>query len=500
MASERPNVLIITGDEWRADALGCAGNPIVQTPNIDALAARGVRFENAYAPAPMCVPSRVSMLTGQVARAHGCASNGSTPTDNRTFAELLRESGYRTGAFGKMHFVPIYLDLGFDDMQVAEQHGAGWCIDDYHRWLCDEHGLVDWIDLWDQAAGFRDAAPEWFHKTYGALKSPIPEEAYHTTWITDRFTDWIAEESGDDPFLAWVSYIKPHHPFDPPGRYAEMYDPADMPLPPEDDLATKPLVAGFDPCRGHYDISGWTPDDIRRMTALYYGTITMIDDNVGRIMEALDGSGQLDNTVVVFTFDHGDFLGHRGFITKTPFVLYEDTIRVPFIVADPRESANGRTVDAFANLLDVFPTVANMAGISHSHRVHGRDLTPVLTGERDAVTDMAVSETDGQISVRVGPWKLIEVRSGVCELYNLDDDPHEHRNRYPGMEESDVVAQLRHAAMRYMLNSGWDRFQAGLGGIETLITDEAAQLGREPLDVDFHGWRDAWPASFTPVE
>ncbi len=497
--SRRPNILLITGDEWRADALGCAGNPVIQTPNVDRLAARGVRFENAYAPAPMCVPTRVSILTGQVPRAHGCITNGIVPSDNRTIVELLRESGYRTGAFGKMHFVPVYADLGFDAMQLAEQHGAGWQIDDYHRWLYEKHGIVDWIDLWDQASAFRATAPDWFHKTYGVLKSPIPEEAYHTNWITDRFINWLDRDGESESWFAWVSYIKPHHPFDPPGKYADMYNPDDIQLPPKDDRSNKPLLTGFDPQRAHYDISTWTDDDIRRMTALYYGNITLIDDCIGRMIDALNRRGELDNTIIVVTSDHGDYLGHRGLITKTPFVLYEDTIHVPLVVADPSVGVQGKVSDAFVNLIDLFPTIAARTGIQHNHRVHGRDVGPVIRGETDSVTDVAVSETLGQIAIRKGDWKLIQTRDGRAELYNLVDDPYEIRNRMPELRDSAIVADLRNAALEYVLSTEWDRFIRDTNGVQRIVDREADELGREKLRIDPTAWRKQWPDEFTPT-
>ncbi|HQE62613.1 MAG TPA: sulfatase-like hydrolase/transferase, partial [Candidatus Latescibacteria bacterium] len=226
MARKRPNILMITPDEWRGDALGCAGNSIVRTPCIDALAKSGVLFRNAYTTAPMCVPARMSILTGQSPRVHGAMTNGLSPTDNVSIAAVLRENGYRTSAFGKMHFLPAYCDFGFEVLQLSEQDGEGWRIDDYHRWLWETHGLVDWIDLWDQVEDYRNEAPSWFRGTYGALKSPIPEEAYHTTWITDRFLEYLDGLDGAQPFFSWIGYIKPHHPFDPPGRYAELYDPS----------------------------------------------------------------------------------------------------------------------------------------------------------------------------------------------------------------------------------------------------------------------------------
>lgn len=496
MPPDRPNILMISADEWRADALGCAGNPLLQTPHVDRLAARGIRFTNAYTPAPMCVPARVSVLTGQVPRVHGAMTNGLTPTDNVSIAALLRDAGYGTGAFGKMHFIPVYHDLGFETMGLAEQHGYGWRIDDYHRWLWEEHGLVDWIDLWDQVGEFRAKAPKWFAGTYGALKSHLPEQVYHTTWITDRFIEYLDRLDPSKPFFAWVSYIKPHHPFDPPGRYAELYDPDDMPLPPSDDLARKPLVSSFDPRRVHFDISGWTDADIRRMAALYYGTITHIDDSVGRIVAALEAKGIAEDTVIVVNSDHGDYLGHRGFITKAPFIPYEDTIRIPFVVYDPRNKANGRTCDAFVNLLDLFPTFAAMAGVSHDHTIHGYNLTPLLAGEQDQVTDVVVAENPwGVISVRQGEWKLIESAAGACELYNLEEDPGERDNRYLAMADSPIVHRLRDAALRYLLGATWDRYQRDLPDVRTVIEAEAVERKLPVLPVDPEGWREVWSES-----
>lgn len=496
MPSDRPNILMITADEWRADALGCAGNPVVRTPNLDSLAVRGIRFTNAYTPAPMCVPARVSILTGQIPRVHGAMTNGLTPTDNVSIVQLLRDAGYRTAAFGKMHFVPVYHDLGFETMRLAEQQ-YGWQADEYHRWLWEEHRMVDWIDLWDQVGAFRRSAPSWFSKTYGALKSPLPEQVYHTTWITDRFIEYLDGTEGSKPFFAWVSYIKPHHPFDPPGRYAERYDPAEIPLPPPDDLTTKPLVRGYDPRRGHYDVSDWTDPDIRRMTALYYGTITHIDDSVGRIVAALQAKGLGENTVIVVNSDHGDYLGHHHFITKAPFVPYEDTIRIPFIIYDPRNRANGRTSEAFVNLLDLFPTFASLAGVSHDHAIHGYDLTPLLAGEQDQVTDVAVAENPwGVISIRQGPWKLLQSeRNGACELYNLDEDSGERRNLYPAMAGSSVVHRLREAGLQYLLRATWDRYRRDLLGVQEAIDAEARQRGLPALPIDPGSWREAWSES-----
>jgi len=229
------------------------------------------------------------------------------------------------------------------------------------------------------------------------------------------------------------------------------------------------------------------------MIAMYYGTITQIDDNVGRIVEGLRRKGIAEETVILINSDHGDFLGHHRFITKAPFVPYEDLIRVPFIVYDPRNPANGRVSDAFVSLLDLFPTIAAMSGVSHTHTVHGHDLTPLLRAEAESVTDVAFAENHrGVIAVRQGPWKLLQSEKGACELYNLDDDLGERCNRFPEMRDSKIVTGLRDAALRSLMGYRWDRLYRDMGERRRLILEEGRKRGLPMLNVAPGDWRGVW--------
>ncbi len=461
-AGPRRNVLLITADEMRHDCLGVAGHPAVRTPHLDALAARGVRFTNAYTPFPVCVPARMSLLSGQYAHAHGAVRNQTMLAPGQpTLPGLLRAAGYRTGAFGKMHFWPPYADVGFERMRLAEQNGAGWKIDDYHSDHLAARGLVDRWDLWDQQQPYRDQAPQAYWASFGARASELPEADYHTTWIADETISWL--RSGDArPFFAWVSFIKPHHPFDPPRPWDALYDPGAMPALGDPAAALgKPLMTAGgrrDPRRGHFDLRGFTPQDFGRVAALYYATITHIDHHVGRILSALGDSGQLEDTLVVFASDHGDYMGDYGLILKSPSVPYDALAKVPLLVAGPG-CRPGTTSDALVSLIDLLPTAAGAASVPVPASVQGRDLAPLLqraTGGpwRDAV----FSESGDVKAVRTQRFKyLYNGRLGMEELYDVEADPGELVDLSRTAGAAAVIAGMRHRLLDWMIDTECDR-------------------------------------------
>ncbi len=220
-----PNVLIIQADQFRADCFGAAGHPDVRTPHLDRLAGDGVSYRNAYCTFPVCTPSRYSLLSGLHVRQHAGWTNRCTLAPGLdTFPRALRRAGYRTAAVGKMHFTPTYLDVGYDRLELAEQDGPGRYDDDYHRELAAA-GLTPVTDLVDQEREFRDHAPRSYWETYGSGRSDLPEEWHSTTWIGERARRAVAGWSDDGSELLHVSFVKPHHPFDPPAGWDTMYDP-----------------------------------------------------------------------------------------------------------------------------------------------------------------------------------------------------------------------------------------------------------------------------------
>ena len=383
------------------------------------------------------------------------------PESRDTLVKRLRSGGYRTAAFGKMHFWPVYADYGFDHMELAEQDGPGWQIDDYHAKYLKGLGLVDQWDLWDQQEPFRKQAPHTYWDTYGAAASRLPEEHYHTTWIADRTIAWLEDLPPSEPFFAWTSFIKPHHPFDPPKPFDTLYDPNEVPLPPRDDLwRSKPLLAELgDPRLGYFDTRSMSEDDLRRVIAMYYGLITHIDHHLGRILETLDHLGLAETTTVIFTSDHGDYLGQFGLFLKHPNIPYDALAHVPLIIRSPGEMSRvaGRRSSALVSTMDVLPTALAGAGIEPPAYVQGRDLTPVLDDPSRPLSEPVFIETASYRAVRTERYKYIySGATGTDELYDVVEDPQETDDlarRLPAVAE-----EHRRLLLDWTIRCSWDRY------------------------------------------
>ena len=461
--TRRPNILLITADQMRCDCLGATGHPVVRTPHLDALAARGVRFTNAYTTFPVCVPARLSILTGQYPHAHGTMGNRSmVPTSQPNIASLLRDAGYRTAAIGKMHFWPPYAEFGFEHMRLAEQDGPGWKVDDYHATYLAERGMVDIWDYWDQHKPYRAQAPQEYWDSFGARGSEIPEEHYHTTWIANETIDYI-RRSSDRPFFIWTSFIKPHHPFDPPKPWDTLYDPASIPPLQDQALAlAKPLMTNGgqrDPRDAYFDLRKLTDGAYRKVAAHYYGAISHIDHHVGRILQALEERGELERTLIIFTSDHGDYMGDYGLILKSPGIPYDSLAKVPFIVAGPG-CRRGETSDALVSLVDILPTAAAHAGVEVPDFVQGADLSPLLRSSaasspwREAV----FCEARGIKAVRTRTYKYLYNHSlQIEELYDVSADPGELRNLADEPRYAGVKREMRERLLGWLIETEWER-------------------------------------------
>ena len=461
----RPNILLISADQLRYDCIGAMGNGAIRTPHIDALAHGGITFQHAYTPATICVPARQSILTGQAPSAHGAMSvRSAIPEQRDTLVKRLRDEGYRTAAFGKMHFWPVYADYGFDHMELAEQDGPGWKLDDYHARYLQEHGLVDQWDLWDQQEPFRRTAPKVYWDSYGAAASELPEEHYHTHWIADRTIAWLEGEAqaSTAPFFAWTSFIKPHHPFDPPRPYDALYDPSDVPLPPRDELwRSKPLLTELgDPRLGYFDTRGMDEDRLRHVVALYYGLVTHLDHHLGRILAAIDRLGMAETTTVVFTSDHGDYLGQYGLFLKHPNVPYDALARVPLIVrpAGANHDVAGTRSEALVSTMDLLPTMLARAGINAPAYVQGRDLSNLLGDPSTPQNEPVFIETGPYRAVRTERYTyLYSGATGTAELYDVLDDPQQRKDL--NRELPEVAERHRRLLLDWAIACSWDRYR-----------------------------------------
>jgi arylsulfatase len=405
----------------RFDAMGCAGNPSVKTPNLDELAGGGVLFSNAFAQNAVCQPSRASIITGQYPHAHGVRDNCFRLSPNiETLPGLLGKAGYRTVSVGKMHFEPFDALYGFESRRIAEDKSGGY--DDHYRRYLSEKGL-------------RHLSPDvmWKERTMEALvgmTSPLSEEDYIDSWC-GRETIQEIRRNDDRPFFIWTGFPSPHVPTDPPKPWVDMY--------PEDEIKEPPV---------HPEEWGNKPpemkqgvyvekEQIRRFIAHYYAMVSLIDRWVGEIVDCLQETGQYDNTLIIFSTDHGDYAGWHGKIAKG-VCLYEDLIHVPFIMHWPDRLDAGSESTAQVELVDILPTVLDYAGADIPWGIQGFSLRPVLEEGKASVRDFAFAEYFYQKAVRTPDWKLIYYAGKPYgELFDMRNDPHEWVNRYddPSLQE-----------------------------------------------------------------
>lgn len=418
---ERPHILIIHADQTRIDCLEAYGNKQVKTPHIDSLAADGLRFNNSFCAFPVCTPSRYSLLSGLPVHEHQGWNNRCTlPPGTTTFVSILRQRGYATKAVGKMHFTPTYLDVGFSAMELAEQDGPGRWDDDYHRYL-RQLGLVDANDLEDQRSEYRKGARPSYWDTFGALPSNLQEKDYSTTWIAERAMETLQKWTAEQPALLMVGFIKPHHPFDPPEPWAHMYDPEKISLLP----GWTPQIFPYD-VRGYFTNSNLTEAAVRRCAAYYYASISEIDHHVGRMLALLKSKGLYKNTAIIFTSDHGEYLGFHHQLLKSG-QMYDPLAKVPLIVKLPGNRNAGSVINKLVSNIDLAPTILKMAGCKVPPTMKGLDLTDPST-----TREIVFCETGESVMARTLTRKLLyNARDPAQSLFfDLQHDPLEMTNAY----------------------------------------------------------------------
>ncbi len=509
--SKRPNFLFIITDQQRADHLGCAGNKIVQTPNIDGIAAKGTRWDRFYVANPICMPNRASIMTGRMCSAHGARHNGiPLSRDHTTFVELLRDAGYRTAMIGKSH-LQSYTGLpatnrfepddalttpapGLRDAKKNNRHTADYDLEVVSKWdrplvdRMDEHYYgFDHVELmaghsdrplgdhrfWaqerckdvDALVGPDNSLPDTRINAPQAWRTALPEELYSTNWIAERSEAWLAEQvDGDAPFFLTMSFPDPHHPFSPPGRYWDMYNPDDIALPasfgkgqlPPIRAMQQALKDGSDP-RDNQNPFAVTEDEARAIIALTYGMITMIDDAVGRVLKRLEDLGLADDTVVVFTSDHGDYMGDHGLMLKL-LLHYQGVIKVPFIWYDPKAPAHGQIDGGLASSIDIAPTILARAGIQAYNGIQGRDLwstapPEAVIVEEDSQRVMTGFDRPQRVRTVVTDRYRMSLREGEDwhELYDLAADPDELENLYDDPSGEMARREMTEIMLRRMI-------------------------------------------------
>ncbi len=440
MAS-RPNVVLITTDHLRFDTLGCTGNPVIETPGIDRLAESGTLFTNFFVQNPVCAPSRATIMTGRYPRNHGVRWNGSSLNENETtLVEFFKRRGYDTVCVGKHHLAQRRFRESLDHLE-ADSIRRDWRErEDGDYTVTDPNPFEQYVrDLgYEYKTGY---ALKDFRKNLGAVPSELPEECHLDFYVGMKSLQYLRGVDPERPFFLWVGFYGPHHPYVPSGRFAHMYDPDAVPAfhRAPNDLKKKPVEYRLYFESQAHKFRGFKHADeatFRRMKAAYYGMVSQLDRQVELITEELTRGGLDANTIVTFLSDHGEFTGDHGIPAKAPFLL-DCMLHVPFILRVPRGmcAGNGARHDELAESVDVFPTVARLAGFEPPEWIQGRDLSPLLTGapasvEQEPRTAVFAEAVDKRC-YRTREWKFIHYPAGSKgELYHLTDDPHELDNLY----------------------------------------------------------------------
>lgn len=441
--SIRPNILWLCTDQQRYDTIRALGNKLARTPNIDRLMGEGVTFRKAYCQSPVCAPSRASFLTGRYARTTRCRQNGQKiPDDERLISRILADEGYTCGLAGKLHLascangrVEERIDDGYSTFHWSHHPQPDWPENAYTQWLAKKGKT--WDELY-QGSGT------------AFVREGIPTEYHQTTWCAEMTIDFLRENKGK-PWMFSFNCFDPHHPFDPPKEYLDRYDPADMPLPKyrEGELDNKTSYQRLDhewahneP--GYFHVAGMTDDDKRQVYAANLAMCELIDDQVGRVLDALEESGQAENTIVIFMSDHGEMLGDHGLYLKGPH-FYEEAVHVPLTMRWPGKFEAGLAVDGLVELVDIAPTLLEAAGLDVAERMQGRSLLPLCEGKADSTRfrDFVYSEYYNSWAhkhaygtmLRTEHEKIVVYHgTDQGELYDLRSDPDEFINLWDAVD------------------------------------------------------------------
>lgn len=424
--SKQPNILFLFSDQHRAQAMSCAGDENVRTPNLDRLAAEGVRFTNAYSTSPMCAPARACLYTGQYITTHGvnCLFKPLLPRQP-VLAEVLRDAGYHTSHMGKWHlsggdcpshFVSPYFRPGWDEWM-------GW--ENSNRFFATEYSV-------------------------GSMPMPIRTmDGYQTDVIADMTIDWIRNRDANRPWFHVMSFEPPHPPYEAPERSMQMMEGRE--------ISWRPNVPG--------DLRG---GDLERSLRGYYAQIMNMDDNIGRVLDALDQTGRREDTIVVSFSDHGSMMGSHGRMHKE--VPEEESSNIPLIVRYPGLVASGRVTDALIGIVDLMPSLLGLVGVPIPESVEGADLSRAIKGDTDAGRESLLIQFDRAFfdypenhdlhtrTIRTGAWKYtVHYRRGESRMFDLENDPYEMTNLIDSRDHAAVRADL-HARLSRELESIGDRF------------------------------------------
>ena len=471
--TSRPNILFVLTDQQRQDSMACYGNEWIETPNLNTIADHGFVFENAYVTQPVCTPSRASIMTGLYPHTVGLHRNNiPLPADTQTIAELIGDD-YYCGYFGKWH-------LG-DDMVLQHGFDTWVSVEDFHRRRATkkEYRFLE-ADYNDHLRnhGVEPPGPDRSYENWFATAA-LTEEQTQAYFLGDTAADFIRNhpqsQHGDMPFMLYVSFFEPHPPYT--GPLNDLYDPADISVGPA--FLTRPDDSSLlNRLRADYYMAGnlnplgiddyhdlTSADGWRGLRAKYFANVTLVDRQVGKMLDALRETGQWDNTIIVFTSEHGEMAGDHGMLEKRS--MYEEASRVPLLMRIPRSGPDtqrvSRRIAGSVSLVDLVPTLLDISGTGTdaAPELQGRSLAPVINGHTDLSDNDVFVQWNGMGDRNLGTaeinrmasmpwrtvitpdrWKLNLCATDRCELYDLNTDPHELTNLYDAPEHRDRVRDM----------------------------------------------------------
>ena len=436
-------------DQFRADVMSCAGGP-ARTPNLDAIAAEGVRFSQCVTPSPVCVPARISLFSGKYPHTTGVWRNGGCvlSTQANIWSKAFRELGYDTSLFGKTH-----LHTHFGDLTQREYllHGYGFdTVNEVAGPKATCKTSTHMSKEWEEKGLYQAYCEDLCSRGRPPMVKPttLPLEDYYDVYVGRKGDEYLQSYRGDKPWFCHVSFGGPHEPWDTPEPYASMYAPKDMPAPyPPMTDACPGRPEGVADKQMKNPLLQCSPELAADLRADYCGGVTLIDEMIGRIIDTIKRRGEWENTVVLFTSDHGEMNGDQGFVRKCNF--FRSAVDIPLIIRTPETAAKGGAVsDALANLLDVGPTLVELAGGKLDYPQFGKSLCGILNGTEQSVREGVISEYQGEILYMDQDWKMAVNAAGqVYLLFDRKNDPNEQHNLAGSPQVRDLTASLREKMM-----------------------------------------------------
>jgi len=455
---KRPNILLLYTDQQRHDALGVNGNDDIQTPHLDRMAAEGVNFDHYFVQNPVCMPSRLSFLSGQYPSTLGITHMGvPVPEDTPILPHYLRNYGYRSANIGKLHFQPhacrdhreIHPPYGFDHLEISDEPGP--YPDAYRAWVERlapdqlDHislGLPPAAEVWQQQMGIRDGIRHPSERfPLDALPFRGDSQYTHTAFVADQTMEFI-ERHRQAPFLCVAGFYSPHSPWVAPQEFIDRYDAQDLTIP-----SYPPEV------EARRNGGAFSKEELRRAHVGYYAMVSEVDHHVGRILAHLDALGLRDDTLVVFTSDHGEWLGEHLRYGKG-YPGHDCVTRVPLIMRWPGHLEQpGRTESGLVEGVDVLPTLLESAGIPAPGHLQGQSLMPALRANAWNGREHVLTEMHGWKTLRTRDHRYVLNRDGSEQLYYLPDDRQAYYDLNADGAQEALCGQLRHQLLLHQLQS-----------------------------------------------